>query len=113
LISKVGVPVDLYQNGNPDAVYKGVDLTIDMIYKGVKDIPTANNSFTFIPGQYTAGAGSIIMFCLPAAALAMMSCVPKGDNRRLSSSIFLSSAFVSFFTGITEPIEFTFLFLAP
>jgi phosphotransferase system glucose/maltose/N-acetylglucosamine-specific IIC component len=111
LISKVGVPVDLYQNG--EVVHHGIDLTIDMIYKGAKDVPTANNSFTFIPGQYTAGAGSIIMFCLPAAALAMMSCVPKGNNRKLSSSIFLSSAFVSFFTGITEPIEFTFLFLAP
>jgi phosphotransferase system glucose/maltose/N-acetylglucosamine-specific IIC component len=111
LISKVGVPVDLYQNG--ELVHSGVKLTVDMIYEGVKHVPAANNSFTFIPGQYTAGAGSVIMFCLPAAAIAMMTCVPKGESRKLSSSIFLSSAFVSFFTGITEPIEFTFLFLAP
>jgi phosphotransferase system glucose/maltose/N-acetylglucosamine-specific IIC component len=105
------VPVDLYQNG--DLIYSNVKLTIDMIYKGVKGISTANNSFTFIPGQYTAGASSVMMFCLPATAFAMLTCVPKGDSRKLASSILLSSAFVSFFTGITEPLEFTFLFIAP
>jgi phosphotransferase system glucose/maltose/N-acetylglucosamine-specific IIC component len=105
------VPVNLYSEGV--LVHSNVKLTVDMIYQGVKGVEAAHNSFTFIPGQYTAGASSVMMFCLPAAAIAMLTCVPKGDNRKLASSILLSSAFVSFFTGITEPIEFTFLFLAP
>jgi phosphotransferase system glucose/maltose/N-acetylglucosamine-specific IIC component len=54
-----------------------------------------------------------MMCCLPAAALAMFFAAPKGDNRKLAGSIVISAGVVSFLTGITEPIEFTFLFLAP
>lgn len=53
-----------------------------------------------------------MMFGLPAAALAMYRCADV-DNRTKVKGIFISAALTSFLTGITEPIEFTFLFVAP
>lgn len=53
-----------------------------------------------------------MMFGLPAAALAMYRCADV-DNRTKVKGILLSAALTSFLTGITEPIEFTFLFVAP
>ena len=64
-------------------------------------------------GQYMSGRYSIMMFALPAAAAAMVLTIPNGNNRKVASSIILSAALTSFLTGITEPLEFTFLFLAP
>lgn len=49
---------------------------------------------------------------LPAASFAMIQAAPK-ENRKAASSVLISAGFTSFLTGITEPIEFTFLFLAP
>ncbi|WP_064605678.1 PTS transporter subunit EIIC [Streptobacillus moniliformis] len=53
-----------------------------------------------------------MMFGLPAAALAMYH-TAKSENKSLVKGILLSAALTSFLTGITEPIEFTFLFVAP
>ncbi|SET08243.1 PTS transporter subunit EIIC [Thorsellia anophelis] len=53
-----------------------------------------------------------MMFGLPAAALAMYHCADSKNRSRIKG-IFLSAALTSFLTGITEPIEFTFLFVAP
>ncbi len=63
-------------------------------------------------GQYMQGKYSFMMFGLPAAAAAMIMAAPK-ENRKMSASIIGSAGLTSFLTGITEPIEFTFLFLAP
>ncbi len=65
------------------------------------------------PAQYMQGKYSIMIFALPAAALAMVLTVPKGANRKVAASVILSAGLTSLLTGITEPIEFTFLFLAP
>ncbi|MDR0675330.1 MAG: PTS transporter subunit EIIC [Mycoplasmataceae bacterium] len=66
------------------------------------------------PGQYMQGKYPFMMFGLPAAALAMILVVPKGsENRKQAIAIIGSAALTSFLTGITEPLEFTFLFLAP
>ena len=61
-------------------------------------------------GYFLSGFFPIMMFGLPAACLAMIrhARVPK-----VASGILLSAAFASFLTGITEPIEFAFLFVAP
>ena len=64
------------------------------------------------PGAYTSGAYVYTMFGLPAAAAAMVMASPK-ENRRASFSIVGAAAGTAFLTGITEPLEFTFLFLAP
>lgn len=53
-----------------------------------------------------------MMFGLPAACLAMYHCVPK-ENRKKVVGLYFSAALTSFLTGITEPIEFMFLFIAP
>jgi phosphotransferase system glucose/maltose/N-acetylglucosamine-specific IIC component len=65
------------------------------------------------PGQYMQGKYPFMMFGLVAAAAAMIIVVPKGDSRKQAFSIIGSAALTSFLTGITEPLEFTFLFLAP
>ena len=70
----------------------------------------------FFAGDPTAGvlAGAFLfkMFGLPAAAIAMWHSA-KPENKVVVGGIMLSAALTSFLTGITEPIEFTFLFLAP
>ncbi|GAD78857.1 MULTISPECIES: PTS glucose transporter subunit IIBC [Vibrio] len=59
-----------------------------------------------------AGGYMFKMFGLPAAAIAMAHCA-KPENRTKVMGIMLSAALTSFLTGITEPIEFSFLFVAP
>jgi glucose PTS system EIICB or EIICBA component len=70
----------------------------------------------FFAGDPEAGrlAGGFLfkMFGLPGAALAIWQ-TSKPENRVRTGSIMLSAALTSFLTGITEPLEFTFLFVAP
>lgn len=63
-------------------------------------------------GVFMAGFFPVMMFGLPAACLAMYrNALPQ--NRQAAGGILLSMALTSFLTGITEPIEFAFMFLAP
>jgi PTS system N-acetylglucosamine-specific IIC component len=59
-----------------------------------------------------SGFFPVMMFGLPAACLAMYHAAPPG-RRRAAGGLLLSMALTSFLTGVTEPIEFTFVFLAP
>ena len=63
-------------------------------------------------GGFMAGFYLIFMFALPGAALAIYTCA-KPENRKKIGGALLSVAFTAFLTGITEPIEFMFMFLAP
>ncbi|MEV6150940.1 PTS transporter subunit EIIC [Nonomuraea sp. NPDC052129] len=63
-------------------------------------------------GQFMAGFFPIMMFALPAAALAMWRAAPP-HRRAAVGGIMLSAGLASFVTGITEPIEFAFIFVAP
>lgn len=63
-------------------------------------------------GTYMTGFFPIMMFGLPGAAIAMAKCA-KPENRKVIMSIMMSAAFTSFLTGITEPIEFAFMLVAP
>ena len=63
-------------------------------------------------GVYMAWAYPIFMFGLPGAALAMYFAAPKRNRARVGGLLF-SVALTAFLTGITEPIEFTFMFMAP
>ena len=63
-------------------------------------------------GAFMAGFFPVMMFGLPAACLAMYRAAPP-DRRAGVAGLYLSLGLTSFLTGITEPIEFTFLFLAP
>ena len=63
-------------------------------------------------GQYMAGFFPIMMFGLPGAALAMYV-TAKTARRKVAAGVLMSSAIASFFVGVTEPLEFSFMFLAP
>jgi PTS system N-acetylglucosamine-specific IIC component len=63
-------------------------------------------------GQFTSGFFPIMMFALPGAALAIAHCA-KPHRRKEIGGMMLSVALTSFVTGITEPIEYSFLFIAP
>lgn len=62
--------------------------------------------------RFMTGKYSFMMAGLPGAALAMYHCA-KPENKKVVGGLLLSAALTSFLTGITEPIEFTFLFIAP
>jgi N-acetylglucosamine PTS system EIICBA or EIICB component len=63
-------------------------------------------------GTFMTGFFPIMMFALPAACLAMITTARK-ENRKMVAGMLLGIAFTSFLTGITEPIEFLFMFLSP
>ncbi|MGX9375358.1 N-acetylglucosamine-specific PTS transporter subunit IIBC [Pantoea ananatis] len=88
---------------------------------GINDIPKflggaqslANGTaIPGITGRYQAGFFPIMMFGLPGAALAIYHCA-RPENRAKVGGIMLAAAFAAFFTGITEPLEFSFMFVAP
>ncbi|GJM73514.1 hypothetical protein HMSSN036_57300 [Paenibacillus macerans] len=63
-------------------------------------------------GMFMTGFFPIMMFALPGAALAFVH-TAKPEKRKMVASIFIGSALASFLTGITEPLEFSFMFVAP
>lgn len=65
-----------------------------------------------VTGMYQAGFFPIMMFGLPAAGLAMYH-TAKTKRKKQVASLVLAAGFTSFFTGVTEPLEFSFMFLAP
>ena len=81
--------------------YHGATGDLNRFFKGD---PTA--------GAFMAGFFPVMMFGLPAACLAMYRAA-RPERRKAVSGLMASMAFTSFLTGITEPIEFSFMFLAP
>ena len=63
-------------------------------------------------GVFMAGFFPVMMFGLPAACLAMYH-TARPERRRATGGLLMSMALTSFLTGVTEPIEFSFMFLAP
>ncbi|RLL67077.1 PTS transporter subunit EIIC [Streptomyces sp. Z26] len=63
-------------------------------------------------GQFMTGFFPIMMFALPAACLAMYHCA-RPERRKVVGGMMFSIALTAFVTGVTEPIEFTFMFIAP
>ncbi|WP_165380014.1 glucose-specific PTS transporter subunit IIBC [Staphylococcus condimenti] len=66
----------------------------------------------FTSGAFTTGKYPFMMFGLPAAAFAIYR-QAKPERRKVVGGLMLSAALTSFLTGITEPLEFSFLFVAP
>lgn len=88
---------------------------------GINDIPNflggqqsidSGKAVVGITGRYQAGFFPIMMFGLPGAALAIYHCA-RLENKSKVAGIMLAVAFAAFFTGITEPLEFSFMFVAP
>lgn len=65
-----------------------------------------------VTGMYQAGFFPVMMFGLPAGALAMYH-TAKENKKKLQQVFWGAAALSAFFTGVTEPLEFAFMFLAP
>ena len=68
--------------------------------------------FSVAATRFMSGKFPLMMFGLPGAALAMYTCA-RSENKKAVGSLLLSAAISSAVTGITEPLEFAFLFVAP
>ncbi|WP_300755960.1 N-acetylglucosamine-specific PTS transporter subunit IIBC [uncultured Brachyspira sp.] len=88
---------------------------------GINDIPNflggqasidAGTATIGVTGMYQAGFFPIMMFGLLGACVAFVKNA-KPENKNKIKSIMLAAGFASFFTGVTEPIEFSFMFVAP
>lgn len=95
------------QNGN--IIHGDQTIWFKMFEEGIKSFSTDTyqNAGKFLQGEYP-----LMLMALPAAALAIyQEALP--ENKKLVSGILISAAITCFLTGITEPIEFTFIFVAP
>lgn len=87
---------------------------------GIGDIPNfwdpakaaAAATQSYYAGMYQAGFFPIMMFGLPAAAFAIVH-TAKPENKKRVASLMMAAALTSFVTGVTEPLEFSFMFLSP
>lgn len=96
----------------------GVEMVAGEAVSGAQNIyfaqladPNYTGLFTY-GTRFFAGRFATMMFGVPAAALGMYHAIPKA-NRKENAGFYFSGALTSFLTGITEPIEFSFLFAAP
>ena len=67
--------------------------------------------FSVSATRFMAGKFPFMMFGLPGAALAMYQCA-RPEKKKAAGGLLLSAALTAFLTGITEPLEFTFIFVA-
>ncbi|OAS86668.1 MULTISPECIES: glucose-specific PTS transporter subunit IIBC [Metabacillus] len=92
-----------YVNAAGDTVRGDQTIFFNQIKDGVQDLTAG----TFMTGKFP-----FMMFGLPAAALAIYH-EAKPENKKIVAGLMGSAALTSFLTGITEPLEFSFLFVAP
>ena len=71
-----------------------------------------NTGVRGVTGQYMTGFFPVMMFGLPGAALAMYH-TARSSQKKAAAGLLLAAAFAAFLTGVTEPLEFSFMFLAP
>lgn len=119
LISKLGVlGAGLYGFFNRLLIPTGLHHALNAVFWfdliGIDDIKKFWNGegIKGVTGMYQAGFFPIMMFGLPAAGLAMYH-TAKTAKKKQTASLMLAAGFASFFTGVTEPLEFAFMFLAP
>lgn len=81
---------------------------------GINDIGKfqSKDAVKGVTGMYQAGFFPVMMFGIPGAALAMYHSA-KTERKKAVAGIFLAGAVAAFVTGVTEPVEFLFLFIAP
>ncbi|MFI8853767.1 PTS transporter subunit EIIC [Streptomyces sp. NPDC053499] len=111
LINRALIPVGMHQFLNTVAWFQlgdFKDASGDVVHGDIARFFAGDPS----AGQFMSGFFPIMMFGLPAAALAIAHCA-KPHRRKAVTGMMVSLALTSFVTGITEPIEFTFMFIAP
>lgn len=118
-ISSLGaLGAGLYGFGNKMLIPIGLHHALNAVF--MQNVAGINDMVNFwtstgvkgVTGMYMAGFFPIMMFGLPAAALAIYKCA-RPERKKEVASLMIAGAVASFFTGITEPIEFAFLFAAP
>src|SRR5690606_36517311 len=119
MISKLGpLGAGLYGFFNRLLLPFGLHHALNQVFwfdiAGINDIANfwSSKGEAAITGRYKAGLFPVMMFGLPAAALAIWKNAEK-RNRKVVGSLMVTAAIASFVTGITEPLEFSFLVAAP
>ena len=117
-IAKMGaVGAGLYGFFNRLLIPTGLHHAVNNVFwfntAGIDDIGKfwANEGTKGITGMYQAGFFPVMMFGLPAGAYAIYR-QSRPEKRKATASLMLAAAFASFFTGVTEPLEFSFMFVA-
>ena len=117
-IAKMGaVGAGLYGFFNRLLIPTGLHHALNNVFwfntAGIDDIGKfwANEGTKGITGMYQAGFFPVMMFGLPAGAYASYR-QSRPEKRKATASLMLAAAFASFFTGVTEPLEFSFMFVA-
>ncbi|QFK72761.1 PTS glucose transporter subunit IIBC [Pradoshia sp. D12] len=118
-ISKLGaVGAGLYGFFNRLLIPTGLHHALNQVFwfdvAGINDISNfwKGEGVKGVTGMYQAGFFPVMMFGLPAAGLAMYH-TAKTKHKKQIASLMLAAGFAAFFTGVTEPLEFAFMFAAP
>ena len=97
----------------PTGLHQALNQVFEFNIAGINDIGNfwANKGTKGITGMYLAGYFPVMMFGLPAGALAIYkNALP--ERKKTTAGLMMAGAFASFFTGVTEPLEFSFMFVA-
>ncbi len=118
-ISKLGwVGAGLYGFFNRLLIPTGLHHALNSVFwfdvAGINDIGNfwAGTGTKGITGMYQAGFFPVMMFGLPAGAFAMYQAA-RPEKKKVVASLMIAAGFASFFTGVTEPLEFSFMFVTP
>ncbi|WP_390406071.1 N-acetylglucosamine-specific PTS transporter subunit IIBC [Lacticaseibacillus jixiensis] len=117
MVSLGAVGAGLYGFFNRLLIPTGLHQALNSVFwfniAGINDIGNfwANAGTKGVTGQYMAGFFPVMMFGLPAGALAIYKNA-KPEKKAQTGSLMLAGAFAAFFTGVTEPLEFSFMFVA-
>lgn len=97
----------------PTGLHQALNSVFWFDVAGINDIGKflSHTGIKGVTGMYQAGFFPIMMFGLPAGALAIYKNA-RPENKKVTGSLMLAAAFASFFTGVTEPLEFSFMFVA-
>jgi PTS system N-acetylglucosamine-specific IIC component len=99
----------------PTGLHHALNSVFWLNLAGVDDIAkfqTGHGAVKGVTGRYMAGFFPVMMFGIPAAALAMYHTAESKQKKRVYG-LMLAGAISAFFVGVTEPIEFAFMFVAP
>ena len=98
-----------YTTQSGQVIHGDQTIWFKMLEEGVKTFSSGSyqNAGKFMQGEFP-----LMLFALPAACLAMYH-EANTNNKKIASGILFSAALTCFLTGITEPVEFTFIFVAP
>lgn len=97
----------------PTGLHQALNSVFWFNVAGINDIGKfwANQGVKGVTGMYMGGFFPVMMFGLPAGALAIYRNA-RPERKKETASLMMAGAFAAFFTGVTEPLEFSFMFVA-